>query len=313
MDMLPFKKRYFESICRALLEISKGNTGYRLRISRKSVKYDLLAGYINRIGEMLKIYRTDPVYPGTGAASTALWDIYLSNDHRIRDTSPNVPNLLDLEPGELLGRPFKELLSKATARDWEGLRGYFMGRPHFRYGLSIHFRVDKWLFLACFCYVSRYPDGSIRVSNYNNGPHPGTQGLPTEREATAIGERPSPIAPVLSGRAVTHIGERDSIQEIARYMQEHLDAPLPDVKSLAHRFGINEKKLGRNFKAVFGQTPYAYHLGLRLERAMEILITTDLDLGETALSIGFGTRSSFYRAFKKRFGIAPGTVRHKKN
>lgn len=312
--MLPFKKIHLESICRALLEISKGNTGYRLRISGNSGKYDLLAGYINHIGEMLKQHSIDLAHLGTGTPSPALWDIYLTKDHRIRETSPNVPYLLDREPGELLDRPFKELLSKGTARDWESLRRYFLDRPHFLYGLSIHLRVDKWLFLACFCYVSRLPDGSIRVSTYNNGPPHGPQAIPKEGKAPAIAEGHPTHGPVPSEKTATSVQarEQDPVHDIARFMAEHLDRPLPDMKTLAHRFGINENKLGRRFKAVFGHTPYAYHLGLRLEKAMEILFTTDLDLGETARSTGFGTRSSFYRAFKGRFGMAPGAVRRNK-
>jgi hypothetical protein len=60
---------------------------------------------------------------------------------------------------------------------------------------------------------------------------------------------------------------------------------------------------------VVGESPKRYLMRTRLAHAATLLHQTDASLAEIALQIGYGSEFSFARAFKRTFGIAPGTYR----
>lgn len=63
------------------------------------------------------------------------------------------------------------------------------------------------------------------------------------------------------------------------------------------------------FRRVFDETPHAYVLRCRVERARNLMTATALGIGEISFALGFQARSSFTRAFKMRTGHAPSTLR----
>ena len=73
---------------------------------------------------------------------------------------------------------------------------------------------------------------------------------------------------------------------------------------LARRFHINESKLRKGFTSVY-QTPiYEYQVQLRIEKAKELLSTTDDAVKTVAYKVGFDIRN-LNRQFKKRLGVSP--------
>jgi transcriptional regulator GlxA family with amidase domain len=74
---------------------------------------------------------------------------------------------------------------------------------------------------------------------------------------------------------------------------------------LASKAGINEFKLKVGFRQLFNDTPYQYLIRLRLKRASDLLVNTDLCLKEVAERVGFDSCRVFSRCFKKNFGILP--------
>lgn len=41
---------------------------------------------------------------------------------------------------------------------------------------------------------------------------------------------------------------------------------------------------------------------------MELLVTTQLTIEEVIASVGYNSRSGFYAAFKRKYGVSPGSV-----
>jgi AraC-like DNA-binding protein len=62
------------------------------------------------------------------------------------------------------------------------------------------------------------------------------------------------------------------------------------------------------FRQLVGESPKRYITRTRLAHAA-LLHQTDASLAEIALKIGYGSEFSFAKAFKRAFGIAPGTYR----
>jgi len=62
------------------------------------------------------------------------------------------------------------------------------------------------------------------------------------------------------------------------------------------------------FKAAFGITPVAYRLQLRLKRSRELLVSSQMNVSQTALAVGFTDPLYFSRVFRTAFGEAPSAL-----
>ena len=81
------------------------------------------------------------------------------------------------------------------------------------------------------------------------------------------------------------------------------------ISALADKAGIHEFKLKLGFRELFQTSPYQYRLHLCLEKAKELLETTDDTIDQIASKIGFETYSGFSTAFKKVYHVAPTEYR----
>jgi AraC-like DNA-binding protein len=75
------------------------------------------------------------------------------------------------------------------------------------------------------------------------------------------------------------------------------------------RVGLNEYKLKRGFRELFGTTVFAYLSEQRLALAKRMLLDTDKTAAEIAFELGYATPQHFSAAFKKRFGVSPKSMR----
>ena len=85
----------------------------------------------------------------------------------------------------------------------------------------------------------------------------------------------------------------------ARYFE-----PLT-VDDLACAAGLSRAHFSRAFRATFGETPHAYLLTRRLERAAALLRTTDRSVADICLSVGLQSVGSFTTSFGRMFGMSP--------
>ena len=84
------------------------------------------------------------------------------------------------------------------------------------------------------------------------------------------------------------------------------DYALPlDVPKLASVACVSEAHFIRTFKATFGETPHRYLQRRRVERAMHLLRTTDLDVTDVCLAVGFTSLGTFSRLFSAVVGQSP--------
>jgi AraC-like DNA-binding protein len=83
------------------------------------------------------------------------------------------------------------------------------------------------------------------------------------------------------------------------------------VASLAQVAGLSRAPFARRFERAMGAPPRRYLTDLRLRLAATRLVTTDARLAEIADQVGYATEFSFAKAFRRAFGIAPGTFRRR--
>ena len=82
-----------------------------------------------------------------------------------------------------------------------------------------------------------------------------------------------------------------------------------DVDDLAHAAGLSRAHFSREFRRAFGESPHAYLLTRRLERAAALLRTTDRSVADICFSVGLQSVGSFTTSFGRTFGQTPTAYR----
>lgn len=100
--------------------------------------------------------------------------------------------------------------------------------------------------------------------------------------------------------------------EAERYVSEcHAAATCVRASELALRIHVTQARLAREFHACVGIRVKDYFMARQIERAQELLRTTDCGTGQIAADAGFGTARSFFRAFRRATGLTPTEYRQK--
>lgn len=81
------------------------------------------------------------------------------------------------------------------------------------------------------------------------------------------------------------------------------------MDQLARQAAVSPAHLSRVFSHSFGEPPMRLLRHVRLDRAAQMLIGTDLDVSDVARACGFAASSHFSRAFSKAYGLPPTEYR----
>ena len=79
----------------------------------------------------------------------------------------------------------------------------------------------------------------------------------------------------------------------------------PSLLSLARQVGINDCKLKRGFRQVFGTTVFGYLHNHRMEQAARLLQSNQMTVTGVAAAVGFANRGAFAASFRRKFGVNP--------
>jgi AraC-like DNA-binding protein len=82
-----------------------------------------------------------------------------------------------------------------------------------------------------------------------------------------------------------------------------------DVDDLAAAAGLSRAHFSREFRRAFGESPHAYLLTRRLERAASLLRFTDRSIADVCFSVGLASVGSFTSSFTRTYGISPTAYR----
>jgi len=117
------------------------------------------------------------------------------------------------------------------------------------------------------------------------------------------------IAPV-SSRST----EAQQLRELAqlRRVRDRIDReyaePL-DVEALARGVNVSAGHLSRQFRLAYGESPYAYLMTRRIERAMALLRRGDLSVTEVCFEVGCSSLGTFSSRFTELVGVPPSVYR----
>lgn len=98
-------------------------------------------------------------------------------------------------------------------------------------------------------------------------------------------------------------------KELLSWLKTNYADPSLTAARISRETGIAEKLLFQLIKEATGCTLAEYLENIRVNRAQELLLTTQLSNAEIAEKVGFGHVNTFYRVFSKRKGISPAKYR----
>jgi AraC-like DNA-binding protein len=81
------------------------------------------------------------------------------------------------------------------------------------------------------------------------------------------------------------------------------------VDDLAEAAGLSRAHFSREFRRAFGESPHAYLLTRRLERAAALLRITDRSVADICFSVGLSSVGSFTTSFTRAYGLSPAAYR----
>jgi len=82
-----------------------------------------------------------------------------------------------------------------------------------------------------------------------------------------------------------------------------------DVEALARGAHMSAGHLSRQFRLAYGESPYAYLMTRRIERAMALLRGGDLSVTEVCFAVGCSSLGTFSTRFAELVGVPPSAYR----
>lgn len=98
------------------------------------------------------------------------------------------------------------------------------------------------------------------------------------------------------------------LQKAIKSIHTEMSNDLFGPKGLARNLHLSESQLYRKLKAISGKSTAVFIRSVRLQRARELLQTTDKTISEISYEIGFNDPSWFSRSFKEEFGFTPSAM-----
>ena len=98
------------------------------------------------------------------------------------------------------------------------------------------------------------------------------------------------------------------VSEAIRLMADATEETLSTAE-IADRLGISTRQLERLFGRYLQCSPKKYATTIRLNKARNLLLQTEISITEIAQACGFGSASHFSRVYRERYGVSPSLQR----
>jgi AraC-like DNA-binding protein len=116
------------------------------------------------------------------------------------------------------------------------------------------------------------------------------------------------ISGVTSSSAAQHLRGLALLRRVRDRIDREYAQPL-DVEALARGVNMSAGHLSREFKIAYGESPYAYLMTRRIERAMAMLRQGDLSVTEVCFAVGCSSLGTFSTRFTELVGVPPSAYR----
>jgi AraC-like DNA-binding protein len=102
----------------------------------------------------------------------------------------------------------------------------------------------------------------------------------------------------------------NQIRQAKLIILENMFLAIPQ-EEIAKSVGMGYSLYRKKFKEYTGSSPAQYQIHLRINKAKDLLITSDQTIKEIAQSLGFESTDYFFRLFRQKTGFTPSDFREK--
>ncbi len=103
----------------------------------------------------------------------------------------------------------------------------------------------------------------------------------------------------------TRIGVRHpKLSQVIRMMEQNIEDPISPA-TLAQKVGMSTRQLERLFRRYLNRSPKRYYMELRLAKARNLLMQTDMSVINVALACGFASPSHFSKCYRAHYDTTP--------
>jgi transcriptional regulator GlxA family with amidase domain len=110
--------------------------------------------------------------------------------------------------------------------------------------------------------------------------------------------------------AAQHLRDLVRLRRVRDRIDREYAQPL-DVEALACGVNMSAGHLSRQFRLAYGESPYAYLMTRRVERAMVLLRRGDLSVTEVCFAVGCSSLGTFSTRFTELVGVPPSVYRRR--
>ncbi|GAA0534448.1 helix-turn-helix transcriptional regulator [Chitinophaga japonensis] len=116
----------------------------------------------------------------------------------------------------------------------------------------------------------------------------------------------------LAGRkaAPLHPSDKERLYAARDFVKAHMFEPIT-LMQVARHCGLNDFKLKKGFKALFGTTVFGYLNELKMSYGRQMLLESNCTVAEVGYVLGYTDSYNFSKSFKKYFGYPPGKLKAK--
>lgn len=291
---MPNQRDKLRIIYQLLFDLATGRKTDDLGIDDLADEYNSILLSLSKLGERIRalVLQQGIVPPYSSFDHLNQFAFVLDSNYRIIDFNFTVVNRLKYASEAIQTLLFESLLDDSSKLVWNDLLQRVGGEAHFFVTTELLFLTSDGFKLPLFCSVS-----SSLVNQF-------VFVLSAEVVLKDI--------PFLKQNPFLETEKTKSevalIEKVHTYILEHLDAPLPSLKSLALLFGSEEHKIRNGFREHYQTSVYQFYQDERLKKAYFLILQTDLPLKEIAYQCGFGMYLNFYKAFKKKYGFSPSEL-----
>jgi len=95
------------------------------------------------------------------------------------------------------------------------------------------------------------------------------------------------------------------LEKLNNNIEKNIDNSEFSPTALASDMAMSKMQLYRKVSALTNQTVYNYIRTIRMHKAPKLLLTTDMQIAEVALSVGYTEPSNFTKSFNREFNQSP--------
>ncbi|QIF01140.1 AraC family transcriptional regulator [Roseimicrobium sp. ORNL1] len=237
----------------------------------------------------------------TQASSIGVWEydfqtrlfIWDEKMHALYDPEPGIfdytlegwRNMIHLEDAERVMQEWQASVEKGTQFECE---------------FRVEHRAGEIRSIRALAQILYSPDGApVRAV--------GTNWDVTEEKQPAASSKKSPASPAAQPIPVGSLTARKLAMVLA-YIDQNISEPLT-LEMMAQVASISASHFSDLFRQCMGQSPHQYLMARRVEKAKDLLASTDHSIAEVAASVGFADQSHLTRLMRRFTGLTPRMLR----